>query len=50
MLLGTETLARLRTGNVLDERHTIKVSRSEVRRLILAALLDCLRPRAGPVC
>ena len=50
MLLGTETLARLRTCNVLDDRHTIKVSRSEVRRLILAALLDCLRPRAGPVC
>ena len=41
--IGTETLARLRTGNVLDDRHTIKVSRSGVRRLILVSLLHCLR-------
>jgi farnesyl-diphosphate farnesyltransferase len=44
MLIGTETLARLHTGNVLDDRNRIKVSRSEVRRLIFASLLHCLRP------
>ena len=43
MLIGTETLARLRTANVLDDRYTIKVSRPDVRRLIFASLLYCLR-------
>jgi farnesyl-diphosphate farnesyltransferase len=42
MLIGLETLARLRSGNVLDNRHRIKVSRSEVRRLIFASLSRCL--------
>jgi farnesyl-diphosphate farnesyltransferase len=44
MLIGTETLARLRTANVLDDRDRIKVSRPEVRRLIFASLYYCLRP------
>jgi farnesyl-diphosphate farnesyltransferase len=45
MLIGLETLARLRSGNVLDNRHRIKVSRSDVRRLIFASLGRCLRPK-----
>ena len=54
-LIGLETLARLRSGNVLDNRHRIKVSRSEVRRLIFASLGQCLRrkrvrPETGPSC
>ncbi len=44
MLIGVETLARLRTSNVLDDRHTVKVGRPVVRRLIFASILRCLRP------
>jgi hypothetical protein len=44
MLIGVRTLALLRTSNVLEDRCTLKVSRLEVRRLILASLLRCLRP------
>jgi hypothetical protein len=39
------TLARLRAGNVLDAGRRIKVSRAEVRRLILRTVV-CY-PRAG---
>lgn len=54
MLIGLETLARLRSGNVLDHTHRIKVSRSEVRRLIFTSFGRCLRPKQvrpelGPV-
>lgn len=45
MLIGVETLARLRTCNVLDHSCTIKVSRPEVRLLILASLVHCLYPK-----
>ncbi len=44
MLIGDRTLALLRTSNVLDENSRVKVTRSEVRRLILASLLRSLRP------
>jgi hypothetical protein len=45
MLIGVETLARLRTCNILDHSCTIKVSRPEVRLLILASLVHCLYPK-----
>ena len=45
ILIGMRTLARLRTGNVLDAGRRIKVSRAEVRRLILRTVV-CY-PRAG---
>jgi farnesyl-diphosphate farnesyltransferase len=44
MLIGVETLARLRTRNILDDSCRVKVSRPEVRRLIFISLLHCLRP------
>jgi len=39
ILIGIRTLARLRTRNVLDERNRIKISRSEIRRLILRSVV-----------
>lgn len=45
MLIGLETLVRLHSDNVLDNRHRIKVRRSEVRRLVFVSLRDCLRPK-----
>ncbi|MBP1600728.1 MAG: hypothetical protein H6Q06_879, partial [Acidobacteria bacterium] len=45
MLIGVETLARLRTCNVLDHGCRVKVSRPEVRLLILASLVHCLYPK-----
>lgn len=39
VLIGAHTLARLRTGNVLDPARRLKVSRSQVRKLLLASLL-----------
>ena len=41
ILIGMRTLARLRAGNVLDERHRIKISRGEVRSLVLRSVLFC---------
>jgi hypothetical protein len=46
ILIGMKTLARLRAGNVLDDRRRIKVSRWEVRRLMLRSVLCYPRPRA----
>ncbi|MGA2264225.1 MAG: phytoene/squalene synthase family protein [Acidobacteriota bacterium] len=45
-LIGVKTLARLRAGNVLDGRQRIKVSRGEVRQLMLRSLLCYPNPRA----
>ncbi len=39
ILIGLKTIAHLRSGNVLDERRRIKVSRSEIRSLIATSLL-----------
>jgi len=39
ILIGMKTLALLHKRNVLDERNRVKISRSEIRRLILRSLL-----------
>ncbi|MBU6401609.1 MAG: squalene/phytoene synthase family protein [Verrucomicrobia bacterium] len=39
ILIGVRTLAELRVGNVLDATRRIKVSRAEVRRLVLGSLV-----------
>jgi farnesyl-diphosphate farnesyltransferase len=46
ILIGRETLKRLRGGNVLDAAQRIKVSRREVRRLMLRSVLLYPWPRA----
>ena len=46
VLIGVKTLEKLRVGNVLDARHRIKVSRAEVRALVLRSLLRYPFPRA----
>src|SRR5262249_44599360 len=44
ILIGLATLAKLRRGNVLDASQRIKVSRPEVRGLILASLAGQVLP------
>jgi len=44
--IGMETLALLRAGNVLDNRHRLKVSRARLRRLMLRSLLASPWPAA----
>jgi farnesyl-diphosphate farnesyltransferase len=39
ILIGVKTLARLRTGDVLDPRQILKISRAEVRNLMLCSVL-----------
>ena len=39
ILIGLKTLARLRTGNVLDPQARIKITRPEVRKMILRSVL-----------
>jgi farnesyl-diphosphate farnesyltransferase len=46
ILIGMKTLARLRAANVLDNRHRVKVSRREVRGLILHSVLCYSNSRA----
>jgi farnesyl-diphosphate farnesyltransferase len=46
ILIGFETLELLRSGNVLDGRHRIKVSRSRVRTLMLRSVVLYPSPRA----
>lgn len=46
VLIGAKTLALLRAGNVLDDRHRIKVSRGEVRRIMIHSLLCYPNKRA----
>jgi farnesyl-diphosphate farnesyltransferase len=45
ILIGAETLAKLRHGNVLDPAQRIKVSRASVRRIMLQTILYA--PSAG---
>ena len=46
ILIGAKTLARLRAGNVLDQRTRIKISRSEIRLLVLDSILRYPFPAA----
>ncbi len=46
VLIGVKTLARLRAGNVLDDRRRIKISRGEVQRVIVRSVACYLSPRA----
>ena len=46
ILIGLETIKRLRGENVLDPQHRVKISRAEVRRLILRSVLCYPRPAA----
>ena len=39
ILIGMQTVAKLRTGNVLDPQQRIKVSRPEVKSLMLRSIL-----------
>jgi farnesyl-diphosphate farnesyltransferase len=39
VLIGQKTIARLRTGNVLDPRERIKITRSEVRSILLKTIV-----------
>jgi farnesyl-diphosphate farnesyltransferase len=46
VLIGVKTLARLRSGNVLDSRTRIKVTRREIHQLILRSVLCYYNPGA----
>jgi farnesyl-diphosphate farnesyltransferase len=46
VLIGIRTLARLETEPVLDPHHRVKISRPEVRGIILRSILRLLRPDA----
>ncbi len=46
VLIGAETIRRLRTGNVLDAQQRIKVSRGGVRGILLRSLVCYLFPGA----
>lgn len=46
ILIGLETLKRLRAENVLDPEHRVKISRAEVRRLFMKSVLAYPRPSA----
>jgi farnesyl-diphosphate farnesyltransferase len=39
VLIGAKTLCKLQTANILDEGQRVKVSRSEIRRLMLQSML-----------
>jgi farnesyl-diphosphate farnesyltransferase len=44
ILIGVRTLALLRTGNVLDPARRIKISRAEVKRIILRSVVGLFVP------
>ncbi len=46
ILIGMKTLGRLRTGNVLDPEQRIKVSRAEVKKVMLQSVICYPWPRA----
>ncbi len=50
ILIGMKTLARLGGGNVLDGRERIKLSRAELRRLMLRSLILYPFPQAWNRC
>jgi farnesyl-diphosphate farnesyltransferase len=39
ILIGLKTLGRLRSGNVLDPQHRIKVTRADVRQIIISSVI-----------
>ena len=39
VLIGMKTLARLRQGNILDPQQRIKITRAEVKRLIVRSIV-----------
>ncbi len=45
ILIGVKTLDKLRTGNVLDPGQRVKISRREVRSVILQSVLVCPLPK-----
>jgi len=46
VLIGLRTIARLRTGNVLDPQQRIKIPRAEVRQVIVQSIVCYPLPRA----
>jgi farnesyl-diphosphate farnesyltransferase len=46
ILIGVKTIRRLRTDNVLDPQRRVKISRSEVRGILLRSTLSCPFPGA----
>jgi hypothetical protein len=46
ILIGMKTIERLRRGNVLDVNRRIKISRGEVRGIVLRSLVRCPFPGA----
>jgi farnesyl-diphosphate farnesyltransferase len=46
ILIGIRTIGLLRQGNILDNRHRIKLSRSDIRRLILQSIIRYPSPKA----
>jgi farnesyl-diphosphate farnesyltransferase len=46
ILIGARTIALLRKSNMLDNRHRIKISRSDIRRLILQSIIRYPNPKA----
>jgi farnesyl-diphosphate farnesyltransferase len=46
ILIGLETIKRLRAESVLDPQHRVKISRAEVRRLIWRSVLSFPWPAA----
>jgi len=46
LLIGIRTIAKLRTGNVLDPSHRLKIPRAEVKKLMLRSVLCYPFPRA----
>jgi farnesyl-diphosphate farnesyltransferase len=46
ILLGLKTIEKLRAANVLELQQRVKVSRGEVRAMILWSLVSCLLPGA----
>ncbi len=46
LLIGIKTLARLKTDNVLDDGHRVKISRSEIRRIICQSIITYPFPSA----
>ena len=46
LLIGVKTLVRLSAGNVLDDAQRIKISRAEIRRLIMSSVFRYPFPHA----
>jgi farnesyl-diphosphate farnesyltransferase len=46
ILIGVKTIGLLREGNILDNRHRLKLSRSDIRRLIVQSIIRYPRPKS----